>query len=318
MAEAAPLVSIPEAPVPDTGTAEWFCGADGKRLRAASFFPAGQAKGSVVLSPGRTEAIEKYFETVEDLLSRGFAVVVHDWRGQGLSYRSLPDRLKGHASGFADFVGDYTALLNHFEDRLPKPWIALGHSMGGCLTLLALAHGEKRFSAAILTAPMLGLNTGGRGKRSVRLLASVMSRLRAGDYVLGDPGQPFGGPFESNVLTHDRRRYERNNAQLRANPDLALGSPTWGWLAFAFSAVAWLRIAPGVTKIDIPVVALAAAEEKLVDNKDQQAVMARVPKGRWLEVPGSYHEILQEMDEVRAVFWAEFDALVGVVKNDYK
>lgn len=310
MADVAPLVSIPEAPVPAGGTAEWFCGADGNRLRAASFFPKGEPKGSVVLSPGRTEVIEKYFETVEDLLARGFAVVVHDWRGQGLSHRALPDRLKGHASGFADFVGDYTALLDHFEARLPKPWIALSHSMGGCLTLLALAHGEKRFSAAILTAPMLGLNTGGRGKRSARALAFVMSKLKPGGYILGDPGQPFGGAFEVNVLTHDRARYERNNAQLRADEDLALGSATWGWLAFAFSAVTWLRTAPGVTKIDVPVVALGAAQEKLVDNADQQAVIARLPKGRWLEVPGSYHEILQETDAIRAVFWREFDALV--------
>ncbi|HEX6865860.1 MAG TPA: alpha/beta hydrolase, partial [Caulobacteraceae bacterium] len=158
MSELAPLVAIAEAPVPDKGTAEWFSGADGERLRAASFFPDGQARGSVVVSPGRTEPIEKYFEVVQELLDRGFAVVAHDRRGQGLSHRPLPDRLKGHAAGFKSYVSDYGRLLDAFEGRLPKPWIALGHSMGGCLTLLALAHGEqRRFKAAILSAPMLGL-----------------------------------------------------------------------------------------------------------------------------------------------------------------
>jgi lysophospholipase len=34
--------------------------------------------------------------------------------------------------------------------------------MGGCLTMLALATGETRFAAAVLSAPMLGLNTGGK------------------------------------------------------------------------------------------------------------------------------------------------------------
>jgi lysophospholipase len=100
----------------------------------------------VVVSPGRSEPIEKYFEVVQDLLDRGFVVLVHDWRGQGLSHRALPDRLKGHAAGFKEFLGDYQALLAAFETRLPKPWIALGHSMGGCLTMLALATGESRFS----------------------------------------------------------------------------------------------------------------------------------------------------------------------------
>src|SRR6478735_8712131 len=103
MGDAAPLVSIPEAPVPDHGTAEWFSGADGATLRAALFRPAlilegGQPRGSVVVSPGRSEPIEKYFEVVQDLLDRGFVVLVHDWRGQGLSHRALPDRLKGHAA----------------------------------------------------------------------------------------------------------------------------------------------------------------------------------------------------------------------------
>mgnify|MGYP000293492586 CR=1 FL=1 len=70
--EPARLVSIPEAPVPDHGKAEWFRGADGATLRAATFFPDGPARGTVVLSPGRSEPLEKYFEVVDDLLARGF------------------------------------------------------------------------------------------------------------------------------------------------------------------------------------------------------------------------------------------------------
>ncbi len=129
--------------VPDHGKAEWFSGADGATLRAAFLRRKARARGSVVVRPGRSEPIEKYFEVVQDLLDRGFVVLVHDWRGQGLSHRALPDRLKGHAAGFQEFLGDYQALLVAFEARLPKPWIALGHSMGGCLTMLALATGEE-------------------------------------------------------------------------------------------------------------------------------------------------------------------------------
>lgn len=315
MAEAAPLVAIAEAPVPDKGAAEWFGGAEGVPLRAASFFPDGEPRGSVVVSPGRTEPIEKYFEVVEDLLARGFAVLVHDWRGQGLSHRALPDRLKGHAAGFADFLADYSALLDHFEARLPRPWIALGHSMGGCLTLMALAHGQaRRFEAAILSAPMLGLQTPGRPKRAVRALAWAMARAgKAGDYILGDPGDPYGEAFEGNIITHDARRFRRARAQVEANRDLALGPGTWGWLDFAFSASAWLKRDRRVAAVAIPVVVLGAGEEKLVDNADQRQVVARLPKGRWLEVPGSYHEILQETDDIRAIFWREFDALAAAV-----
>ena len=96
-------------------------------------------------------------------------MLVHDWRGQGLSQRDLADPLKGHASGYKTFLDDFRVLLDAYGDRLPKPWVAVGHSMGGCLTLLAMASGEDRFAGAVLSAPMLGLQTGavsaGRGSR---------------------------------------------------------------------------------------------------------------------------------------------------------
>ncbi len=129
-----------------------------------------------MVSPGRTEPIEKYFEVVEELRARGFSVLVHDWRGQGLSQRLLSDARLGHANGHADFVADYSALLRAFAGRLPDPWIALGHSMGGCLTLLALALGESRFSGAILSAPMLGLLTGKIPRPVARALGRVDDR----------------------------------------------------------------------------------------------------------------------------------------------
>jgi lysophospholipase len=313
MTEQAPLVSTPEAPVPADGTAEWFYGAGAARLRAALFLPKGKARGSVVLSGGRTEPIEKYFEVVGELQARGFVVLVHDWRGQGLSHRMLADPLKGHAKGFADFVADYRALLARFENRLPKPWVALGHSMGGCLTLLALAHGVSGFSAAVLSAPMLGLQTGNRPKRAARALAWVMSRMKGDDYILGSPGDPHGETFAANIVTHDPKRYARNRAIFDAEPNLRLNAGTWSWLDFAFSASAWLKRAPGVAAIRFPVLVLGAAEEKLVDNADQREITARIPKGRWIEVPGAYHELLQETDDIRAVFWREFDTVADAL-----
>jgi lysophospholipase len=316
MTLAAPLLDIAEAPVPPGGVAEWFRGAGGARLRGAIFTPngppsSGGARGSVLLSPGRSEVIEKYFEVVAELQARGFVVVVHDWRGQGLSHRLLPDRLKGHAVGFADFVTDYGCLINHFEGRMPRPWLALGHSMGGCLTTLALAHGQaRRFVGAFLSAPMLGLLTPGRPKGQTQAMAWLMARVRGANYILDNPGDPHGGPFEDNILTHDAARYARAQAQLRACPELRLGAGTWRWLDFAFSASRWLRRSSRVATIDIPVLVLGAGAEALVDNGDQRAIVGRMPKGEWREVPGAFHELLQETDDIRAQVWAAFDGFV--------
>jgi lysophospholipase len=312
LSDLAPLIAIPQAPVPAGGAAEWFAGAGGARLRAALFPHPGAARGSVVVSPGRTEPIEKYFEVVDILRARGFTVLVHDWRGQGLSQRLLPDRLLGHAAGAKDFLTDFARLLAAFEARLPKPWIALGHSMGGCLTLLAMAQGETRFSGAILSAPMLGLQTGSIPMPVGRLMATVSRLVGRG----GAPAQRAAGeptPFEANILTHDPVRYARNEAQIAACPDLALGSPTWGWLDFAFSATSVLQRGAGATRIAALVTIVATGEERLVDNAASQRVAARVPAARFVEIAGAYHEILQETDAIQALFWREFDDLAEKV-----
>ena len=312
MAEPAPLVGTAAAPVPEGASAEWFAGAGGARLRAALFRPGVPARGSVVVSPGRTEPIEKYFEVARRLMARGFVVLVHDWRGQGLSHRALADRRLGHADGWGEFLEDFRALLAAFEARLPRPWIALAHSMGGCLTLLALAEGEDRFAGAVLSAPMLGVLTGAVPRPLARALAAAASALGLG-------GRPVPGPdivstpFEANIVTHDPERYARNEGQFAACPDLALGLPTWGWLRFAFTATDRLARGPGVPRVNIPVVVLAAGEERLVDNAAVRAVTARLPGGRYAEVHGARHEILQETDDVQAPFWAAFDDLADTV-----
>jgi len=313
--DAAPLISIPEAPTPEGGAAEWFEGEGGLRLRAALFPAQTRVRGSVVLSPGRTEPLEKYFEVIEDLQRRGFTVLIHDWRGQGLSARMLEDRRRGHAVGLWPFLEDYRRLLKQFEDRLPKPWIAMGHSMGGCLTLSALIAGKVQFAGAILSAPMLGLITDQKGGYPLaRALTFVASHIGlSGRYLFGDPSDPLTMTFERDRIAHDRARWDRFHAQLRACPDLAIGNLTWGWLEFALNATARFRRKGLIEKIPIPVTIVAAGDDDRVLTSASAAIAARLRKGRYVEIPGSWHEVLMETDDIRNVFWAEFDRLAGEV-----
>jgi lysophospholipase len=307
----APLIETDDAPVPPNAAAEWLIRPDGARLRAALFAPAGRARGSVVLSGGRTEPIEKYFEVIEELLARDFVVLAHDWRGQGLSQRLLADRLRGHAMSHRELVADLFALLDEYRARLPHPWIAAGHSMGGCLTLLALARGGCReFAGCILSAPMLGIPTGVIPLPLARLVARLNRLLgRATRYVPGSPGAPFDQPFDGNILTHDPERFARHRAQIAACPDLALGAPTWGWLDAAFRGMALLAQPDQLNRVTIPVILCSAQRDRVVDRAAQRRAARLLPRGRLVEVPGAYHEILMETDERRAFFWWAFDDL---------
>jgi alpha-beta hydrolase superfamily lysophospholipase len=314
IAMSAHLVEIAEAPIPPRAEVAWLVRPDGRRLRVALFAAEGTARGSVVLSGGRNEPIEKYFEVIGELQARGFTVLAHDWRGQGLSDRALADRLRGHCDSHEQMVADFVALLDGYQARLPSPRIAIGHSMGGCLTLRALVEGEAasgRLAGALLSAPMLSLVTRPLPPPIARL-AARLTRLagRADRYGPAGRGRPFDLPFEGNVLTQDRARFARHRAQVAACPDLALGGPTWGWLDAAFRGMAVLARPDRLRRVAIPVVICSAQRDRLVDAAAHRRAVHLLPRGRLVEVPGAFHEILMETDERRAFFWWAFDDLV--------
>lgn len=313
---AAPLVATAAAPVPAGSEAFWYAGAEGARLRAAIFPAEGAVRGSVVVSAGRTEPIEKYFEVIGELQGRGFVVLAHDWRGQGLSHRMQSDRLKGHADGAADFLEDFRRLLAQTGDRLPRPWIGFGHSMGGSLCALAVVRGAARFDGLFLSAPMMGVAAVKPLPQAAGLLAKTAVGLgHGGDYILKDGFDPMLGPFEGNVLTHDAVRYGRFKDQLAACADLAIGGVTWGWLNFALEACAELARPSAPKSLALPLTIVAAGDDRLVLNGPSRRFAERAPQGRYREVPGAFHEILMETDARRALVWREFDALADRISS---
>ena len=317
----APLMGVPGAASPPGGQGDWFRGAGGLRLRAAFWTPstlvAKTPRGTVIVSPGRTEPIEKYFEVIGNFLARGFCVLAHDWRGQGLSARLLPDRLKGHARAVEEFLDDYDRLLNAFETRAPKPWIMVGHSMGGALNLLSLENGESRFAGAVLTSPMLRIKTGKRSMWSVKL--AVRWNLRHGkacDYVLDNPDDPFDHTFETDGLTSDQHRYDLWRQQLYACPHLAIGGPTYGWLAFALDAGERALKPKALKAVKIPVTFVQAGEDDRVWKQTNRWAAKRLGRGRYVEVLGAKHEVIMETDDLRAHFLSEFDALADYLSPE--
>jgi lysophospholipase len=311
--EPASLLSLPGAAFADNARAFWIEDGAGMRLRAA-YVPAAAPIGSVVLSPGRTEPIEKYVEVIGELTQRGYSVLAHDWRGQGRSHRLHGDRLRCHAAGFGAQVADFRRLLDRFETQLPAPRLALSHSMGACLTLAALAAGEHRLAGAVLSAPMLALNTGGPPAWLAQALARVMVWAGHGHrYVLSGAVDPLTARFEGNRLTHDRARFERGQAQLVADPELAVGYVTWGWLDSAYGSMRGLARAPRLDALALPVTLIAAADDRIVLNAAIARMADRLPHGRYVEIAGAFHELMMETDEIRAQFWAEFDRLAGSI-----
>lgn len=300
-------VRVPGNPEPEGAEEHWLEGRGGVRLRcltAPALAPA--ARGSVIICPGRTEFIEKYFEVIGELQRRGFAVFAADWRGQGLSDRPLANRQKGHFDSFDDPVNDLASALNILSARLPRPHILLAHSMGGAIGLRAMQTRRIEVEAAIFSAPMWGI--AGMGKAQKRFVR-FMNALGAGK--LYAPGVETKWRRETNyrrsAVTQDRERHARNYGLVAEDPRLALAGPTIGWAAAACEAFDGFAQPGALQHLRMPIVVITAGKEALVDNRQVEAVAASLPKAQLINIPGAKHEIMMELDEHRAEFWRIFD-----------
>ncbi len=280
----------------------------------ARFTPRGLPRGAVVFSPGRTEPIEKYGEVARDLVARGFVVVLHDWAGQGCSTRFLDDPLRGDVvGGCGAFLSDFADVVASQTEHLPRPWIAMGHSMGAALTTLALSDGIAHFDGAVLCAPMMEFSTGSIPVWLARPVVAVAVALGRGTNLARKQSDPLGVPFEDNVLTHDRARYEKALALYRAHPELRLGEPTWRWLKFGLELRGRLSEAFAAERLSCPVSVVAAGDDHVVNNGPIRRFAARLKDGTYAEVPSAFHEILMEVDGYRSQFWTVFDRLAARV-----
>jgi len=61
------------------------------------------------------------------------------------------------------------------------------------------------------------------------------------------------------------------------------------------------------------VVICSAEKDRLVPPEPQMAAAKALPKGRFILMPGSEHEVMIETDQIRAPFWAAFDELAEAV-----
>ncbi|ABI77438.1 hydrolase, alpha/beta fold family [Hyphomonas neptunium ATCC 15444] len=301
------FVEVPWNTPPKGAEIVWFEGSEGRRLRACIAPALSQSKprGTVIVCPGRTEFIEKYFEVGRELQQMGFALVILDWPGQGLSDRLLPDSKKGHIDRFETFMTALAKGLEAFDSHLPRPYISLAHSMGGAIALAAIAKGLVKVEAAAFCAPMWGIKSPVLGMRY--LVWAMRATGRSGDYAM-QPGPPER--FETNIVTHDKRRWDLQRALIDAQPDLELGPVTWGWLGASLDIFSAFSKPKALASIDIPVFVASAGEEKLVDNASHAKIAARLKDCDHITVDGAMHEILMETDDRRAEFWDGFQKLL--------
>jgi lysophospholipase len=282
---------------------------DQQSLRYGIWYsPKEKQKGSILLLNGRTEFMEKYSETIEELNHIGFNVYSFDWRGQGLSSRMLANRHKGFIDDYDVYLNDLDLFVEKFvKPKSVHPLIIIAHSMGGHIALRFMHDHPDVADMAVLTSPMIDIFESSLAIGLVKLITRIA--IKAGfshSYTIGS-GDYADEKFKGNDLTSDPVRFTDAKKAIKKNPKLALGGATYGWLSATLKS-ADILIQPGFAeKIATPILMVIPGNDKIVSIKAQKKICKMLPNCKLKEISGARHEIFKETDSVRSIFWREFN-----------
>lgn len=283
----------------------------GRRLRYALASPDGYARGTIVLLQGRNETIEKYFETIGDLNARGFAVATFDWRGQGGSDRLLRNGAKGHIGSIDAYGDDLVSFLDEIVTKeCRRPYAILAHSMGGLVALSAMPRVADRIDRIVLSAPLVSLPDR-PGSRYLEPVSRLFVWTGFGRYAVRRRPRGAGDLLETNPLTGDRRRFERNRTLAESAPQLFVPTITASWMNAMSRAIRRLDDSDVVAALQVPTLIVTAGDDRVVRSDRAERLAWRMRSGHSLNIPGARHEILQDRDLYREPFLAAFEAFVA-------
>lgn len=297
-------VTVPQAfdrrAWPMNGRLDYWAAPDGWPLRRYRLGDG--SRGRMLLLGGRGDMIEKYLEVINHWAQRGWAVTTFDWRGQGGSGRLTGDQLCGHIDDFGQWIADLEAFAESWRAEGGGPEVMVAHSMGGHLLLRALAEGMTPPQAAVAVAPMVALHTAPLPLRLANVIAKGMCALGLSSRQAWTQkeGSVHQRAMRQKRLTHDPERYADELWWRDHSRDVALGSPSWRWVAEALQSTRLLEQGHTLKRIAIPILILAAQHDRLVSTPAIRRVADRLPGAR-LHVygPEAAHEILRELDGVR-------------------
>jgi len=272
-------------------------------------------RGALLFLPGRGDSYEKYIESLTEWQARGWQVTALDWRWQAGSGRAGRDDRTGHVDDFAIWVGDLAAFWTMWQAETASPHVLVGHSMGGHLALRAVAERALLPDALVLSVPMLGMPALGLPQAALHEVARLMARM-------GDRRRPAWPDNEKPgyqddrmlLLTHDPDRYADEAWWREQRPELAMGSPSWGWVERGLASIRLLEQPGRLEAVTVPVLLIGARADELVSYRAIERAAARLPHGELLSFGSeAAHEVLREVDAVRDVAMAAIDEFLDRV-----
>lgn len=258
---------------------------DGLDLVLRHWPAVGPVRGTLVIVHGLGEHIGRYGHVAAHLTARGWEVHGYDQRGHGAS----PGK-RGALRAADDLLDDLGRVIVAVRAASPaRPFVLLGHSMGGLLVAQFVAESRGAVDALVLSSPALDAGLG---------LAQRL-QLAVGHALV--PDLAMSNQLDANRISHDpavvRAYMDDPLVHDRVTARLAHALVTGGKTVLA-RAGRW----------PVPTLLLWAGEDKLVSPRGSAAFAAAAPAVALSAkcFDGLYHEILNERDA--APVFAALDA----------
>ncbi len=233
-------------------------------------------KGVVLIVHGLNEHSGRYMNVVNALIPEGYAVYIHDGRGQGKS-----EGRRSHVNRFSDYMDD----LGIFDELVRKenpnlPFHLLGHSLGSMVTTHFLAGiDQSKFKSMILSGT--GSAPGPAVKGIIIFIAKILSKI------LPKISIPSG--LDPNFISFDPQVVKDyiNDPLVETNVTPRLGNE---------SMIYTISMVDNAKMIKVPTLMLNGSEDEAFSGWDELYAAFEVEKD-FKKYEGMRHEVYNEPEK---------------------
>jgi len=250
-----------------------YVDAGGKRIATHVFVPDGEVRGTVVAVHGYYDHTATWRHAIGTLLASGFAVLIYDQPGHGLSAGQ-----RATIGDFSEYVAVLQAMIHSARERLPAPCHVAAHSMGCAISLDYL-----------LNAPHAG---------SIEKVLLVAPLVRSSHWHISNGGNWLARPFVAKLP-----RTFRKNSSDKAYLEFVKRDPLHARLlplAWVDALRRWNARAQKFSASPRRILIIQGDRDGTVDDKYNIPFLKRLfPQCRIVTIKGGGHQLLNETESLR-------------------
>ena len=238
------------------------------------------AKGTVWVVHGYLEHSGLYRHILPQLFRQGFAVLIYDLPGHGLS-----SGVRASIGSFAEYQVILRHLLHSFQNELPTPWLGLGQSTGGAILMdYALSscaqHQKPAFERLFLLAPLV--YPARMQWLQMQTVFWVFKSLRSG----------LPRAFRQNTSNLEFWRFMREEDPLQAR---------WLPLSWLLALKEWAAYIHRLPACSVPVWVVQGGQDRTVNGiYNVSFIRKNLNLVKMLLLKNASHQLANERDDIRA------------------